>query len=420
MVYALLSDTTSCYIKCKTAKMPRVASTKSYGRDNAKDSFASRAFDAVLLRDSGGAKANKAASAIKKWGATSFTSTRGTASNIEGADRYTSRKRKAPEVQEPDSMFDDPFSFDSDDDAPKKPKRGLGFKKDEPASKPTKTPGSSMLERDENNEEKDSITNAPSRTYSKGIKLTIKKLDNGSAKQLSLEACFAKQSKNAASTSATQGQFVERKFFRSRSRDAKSNSNDNILKAKDSKKDKKDRKDNPAPSRLSPNFFDEVTDEDEAKKEINLVGSSQDISFESRTDSPIVISASVSGNEDNDTDSVSSQQEDNTKDTRRNLSLKSYSQSSVASNGSNNSSSSICDTLKWDNRPVMKISSLDREAKDTAAPKPLVRRLLTGQPKKVGIFMNLTATVPLKICCTKHSCEIIIIFFVEGTLEVQP
>ena len=351
--------------------MPRVASNKSYGRDD-KDSFASRAFDAVLL--SGGTKANKAASTIKKWGATSFTSTRGASSNIEQPEQLgsTARKRKIDAPEQDSCMFDDPFSFDSDDDGPKKPKRGMGYKKDDVAAKHGKTLGSSVLERDENNEEKDSITNAPSRTYSKSLK--YQKLGNGSSKknskQLSLEGFFGKKQHTAPSSQVPN---VPRKFFLSRSESSSSKFN-----ANDSSSAKPDQS-KPKTLKSIPSFS--MSDDEEEKE---LPGSSQqDVSLTSRTDSPILISGD---NDDNDTDSVSSQhlEDNNSNNRKQSLKLKLCSQSSIASNGSN---SSICDSLKWDNRPVMKISSLDRDAKETTSSKPLVRRLLTS-PKKVILHSN--------------------------------
>ena len=94
--------------------MPRHV-TKTYGRSQ-KVSSASKVFDDLISKDSRPSTA-MASSTMAKWGKTTFTSTRG--DTID-----STRKRKVEEELD----GDDPFSFDSDDEGPKHPKRGIGIK----------------------------------------------------------------------------------------------------------------------------------------------------------------------------------------------------------------------------------------------------------------------------------------------------
>ncbi|KAK2187107.1 hypothetical protein NP493_179g03020 [Ridgeia piscesae] len=98
--------------------------TKTYSRSNQRESFASKAFDDVFGKDTKLSTA-KAASTIQRWGKASFTSTRG--SQVHDND---TRKRRNPDppAEEEDMFCSDIFSFDSDDDGPKNPKRGMGYK----------------------------------------------------------------------------------------------------------------------------------------------------------------------------------------------------------------------------------------------------------------------------------------------------
>ena len=93
-------------------RMPRFTG-KTYGK-KPKPTDSSKTFDNII--NEGKLSTSKASSTIKKWGSTSFTSTRG------GEDDFV-RKRKLDDV-DPESLFEDPFSFDSDDDGPTRPKRG--------------------------------------------------------------------------------------------------------------------------------------------------------------------------------------------------------------------------------------------------------------------------------------------------------
>lgn len=331
--------------------MRRVA-TKTYGR-NTKDTFASQAFDAVFKDVSRPSTATKAASTIQRWGKASFTSTRG---NV--VDNETSRKRKldaSPPQPPADSLFDDPFSFDSDDDGPKKPQRGMGYKPDDEdsADKMAKrsvagrVKGSSKLKRDENDEEKDTIKNIPSRTYSK--MLLHGKSDSGSSsggrsKQLSIAAFGTRQSNarqdSSLSSSSSQGTGSQRKFFSSVVSSQNSSSQRSAL-------------------------FDDNDDCGDTDMNPALDSGDPEIVFN--------MSGQQVMDSDGDTDSVNSEPHTTTKGRF----FTSYSRPpSVASNGS---AGSMCDRLRWDNRPVIKISSLDREDKTD---KPLIRRLLTS-PSKV-------------------------------------
>lgn len=121
--------------------MPRHV-TKTYGRSD----HTSNAFDEAIRRASGRDKVfqdvskNKtskvstamASSTIQRFGKTSFTSTR----NNQVMESETRKRHLEEEVEGP-SLFDDPFSFDSDDDGPSKPKKGMGFKKGKASTQKT-------------------------------------------------------------------------------------------------------------------------------------------------------------------------------------------------------------------------------------------------------------------------------------------
>ena len=94
--------------------MPRYGS-KTYGNNTRsvvkpQETRASRAFDNILNDKPSTAKT---ATASGRWGQTSFTSTRSSSPALN-KPVIESRKRKAE--RPPSSSFDDPFSFDSDDD----------------------------------------------------------------------------------------------------------------------------------------------------------------------------------------------------------------------------------------------------------------------------------------------------------------
>ncbi len=107
--------------------MPRLA-TKTYGRSTEKNTYASKAFDDVVKdgpKASTGRSTAMAASTIQRWGAASFTSTRGTTSQ----EVMTETRKRPADTEEPRCYdFGDPFSFDSDDEGPTAPKKGMGFK----------------------------------------------------------------------------------------------------------------------------------------------------------------------------------------------------------------------------------------------------------------------------------------------------
>ena len=98
---------------------------KTYGRSNQRESFASKAFDDVFGKDTKLSTA-KAASTIQRWGTASFTSTRG--SQIHDGDARKRKNTESPVPEEDLFCSADIFSFDSDDDGPKNPKRGMGYK----------------------------------------------------------------------------------------------------------------------------------------------------------------------------------------------------------------------------------------------------------------------------------------------------
>ena len=390
--------------------MPRIV-TKTYG-PKAKDTFASRAFDEAILKDKGGGRsstATKAASTIQRWGNTSFTSTRG---NVDGAEIIRKRKvEPEPETSVADSLFDDPFSFDCEDAGPKKPKRGMGYKSsDDPlatGTKAAKAPGSSKLKRDENNEEKDTMKNAPKSTYSK-VRLAVSKpsgldsSDNSSssrAKQLSIEAFTTKlqphnsqTSKQSALPASSSGGV--RKFFTSRGAKSSAGASSDLSNSQASSSQH---------SKASA-LFEDDEDEYDSDYMANLDSGDPEVIFNSpqrrareqqdleKPDSPVTVSSSggdiaavgAESDHDHDTDSVCSSQSQGSSSQPRGKFFKSYSRpTSLTSNGSNGSL--YCDKLKWDNRPMMKISSLDREEKEKKNDKPVVRRLLTSSPSKVSV-----------------------------------
>ena len=333
-------------------------SEKSYGRES-KDSFASRAFDAVVLGDGSGTKAHKAASTMKRWGNASFTSTRCNTNTPSAVNNTRKRKMELNERPAQDSMFDDPFSFDSDnDDAPKKPERGIGYKPEEPPAKlvkSTRVQGSSKLKKDENNEEKDTMKKAPTTTYSRGLRKQT--LDNGSSKQLSLSSFFtpkpAKKIQNSASTSQLAS--MPRKFFTSSEKNVKSEPT--ISK----------------PSGSSPTLFDEVEQENPKDSDPEV-----DPGFSKllKQHTLLLPSSSEKQSEDSNTEDIDSYPTDEISSVKA-----ASSPASVISND-RNSNGSLCDSMKWDNRPMLKVSSLDRNDKGKDSSKPMVRRLLTS-PKKV-------------------------------------
>ncbi|ELT99923.1 hypothetical protein CAPTEDRAFT_206527 [Capitella teleta] len=190
-------------------KMPRHV-TKTYGRQAAS---CSRVFDDVV-RDSVKVTASQTSSTIRKWGETSFTSKRNAPASLESAPR----KRKSEEIEEfdeesesiGDGIFSDPFSFDEEDDGPKKPKKGVKAKKEKKL--PPKT--YRILSTKNNKPEVSMFKNsAPSKTYTQVGKPTLpraacaalpgraaaRKVDN---QQMTMDSFTLKMTKKSSSMPA--------------------------------------------------------------------------------------------------------------------------------------------------------------------------------------------------------------------------
>ncbi len=108
--------------------MPRYGA-KTYGRSAQRDTQASKAFDNMVFDNNGSESkpsASKAAGTVMKWGKTQFTSTRGgsyTPTDPDPKKRKVTCTMPAAAATEPIEIYDDPFSFDSDEDGPGSPVR---------------------------------------------------------------------------------------------------------------------------------------------------------------------------------------------------------------------------------------------------------------------------------------------------------
>ena len=200
--------------------MPRHV-TKTYGRP-AGSQQNSRVFDDIV-KDPIKITAAQTASTIHRWGKTSFTSKRNT--QLPEPD---SRKRKIEDdeleddeesVGEP-SLFDDPFSFDSDDDGPTQPKRGMGFKpnKNKKTNSRPNTKAQSRTDSLLNSDHKSEVSafsKSASRTYTRVGKPSLAKAASASLPsqtasssthnkhQLSMDAFTQRLSHKASSLPAT-------------------------------------------------------------------------------------------------------------------------------------------------------------------------------------------------------------------------